>query len=52
MTISIDKGLYDNHYKTREELLKEGYTISKKREKEIEIEVIDLKKKYPNIFNK
>lgn len=44
MTISIDKSLYDNHYKTREELLKEGYSLSEERIKELKI-------KYPEIYN-
>lgn len=46
MTISIDKGLYDNHYKKYDP----NFKITEKREKEIEEEVIELKKKYPDVF--
>lgn len=49
-TISIDKGIYGNNYKTRDELIKSGYKLSEKRKTELSIFVKEFAKKYPNIL--
>lgn len=44
MTISIDKGLYDNHYKKYDP----NFKISKDEKEILEKENIEMEKKYQN----
>jgi hypothetical protein len=49
MTITIDKGIYDNHYKTAEES-KMNIRISKQEKDRLEEKFKNIQKEYPDLF--
>lgn len=49
MKITIDKGIYDNHYKSVEEA-KGNIKISKQEKEQLEKDFKDIQKEYPNLF--